>query len=108
MPLQVTAELVKRDYPTPVPAALHSPSDPIGYCVGGALCRFLGGDHADGWPIGITLAGAIRRARAKNGLPKLVPEREELLAEQVMEANDEGQLEHAWALLDRAITTEAP
>lgn len=94
----MTARDIRERYPHPHTASQASATD---YCVGGALCKYLAakaGWHGDNFPMvsalsdvlqeandHLTYAGALRRAKG------------------ITVANDCGQFDRAWHLLDLAL-----
>ena len=93
--LSVTA--IRAKYPNPVTASPGRDSDVDAYCVGGAFCRFTGCVLA--FPLPYHLAFELER-HARVDLS-----RAEQYAGDIIRANDDGDFERAWMLLDEVLQT---
>ena len=94
MSATVSIANIKAKYPNPR-RVTDDIRDGEGYCVGGALCLYLGGYR--NFPYFDTLAEAIKQA---NPNAKDVY----MVAQAIILANDDGDFEVAWHLLDKALS----
>ncbi len=101
----MTAQEIRERYPHPqsgsTPAPLTYPRLEDNYCVGGALCKYLA--SAEGWqganfPMVCTLCDVLQEANEH--LAYAGPLRR---AKGITLANDCGQFDRAWRLLDLAL-----
>ena len=85
---------IKAKYPNPK-RVTDDMRDGEGYCVGGALCLYQGIDRR--FPGLSTLALAIEQAN---------PDADDVyrIAQAILQTNDYGDFELAWALLDKVLT----
>jgi hypothetical protein len=118
---QSLIDQIKSKYPHPVSMRSIETTDPNWesyYCVGGALCQFVGiksgNITTDGFPLSLYIAKALRELNPD--LPDLSPPdqfeyvRGETIARQIMTLNDQGDIEGAWNKVREALeyTPEVP
>jgi hypothetical protein len=98
----MTAQEIRALYPNPIsadtPLACRAEDD---YCVGGALCKYLGrgtGWEGERFPMVAALTDVLQEANTR--LPYLSAQKR---AEKITRANDAGNIDKAWQLLDYAL-----
>lgn len=91
----ITAAEIRAKYPNP--SACGVSHDESNYCVGGALCQFLGEDYR--FPLPGEMADRLGRIN-----PSLNADRALEFGFEIMNANEEQNFDRAWQLLDEALT----
>lgn len=108
--MTITVEELRRKYPEPVEATITNVLDHAdAYCVGGSLCLELGGKN--GFP---TVSAAVWWNERDSELtldwallianPQLTAPQAAELAAHIMDENDEGNFDVAWAWLDKGLS----
>lgn len=99
----ITVEELQRKYPEPIPAWTDiAARTPESYCVGGAFCLSLGrtGNSYGSFPEPNDLAGWLRL-----GHPTLDVAEALDIARHIIDENDAGNFEDAWAWLSKGLST---
>lgn len=102
-PERVTAAMIRAKYPYARQPLSQDDAASVfgpGYCVGGALVRYLGLSSVARFPDCDFIARAIRELN-----PRICREMADAFADSIVAANDYGNIDVAWGWVDKALAT---